>query len=144
MDLAQHFAFTFYLQIMKKGGELTSELEPLTPARYEFACARSSLYWCVRKLRIFGWFSVLLTRLFVHRVLACTSQVAVRVAVNPWEKKLIAYPCSSRVIIERCRGLAYGHPRSLRAIRLALLRRRRRTADCRNRKILSNCMRTRG
>jgi hypothetical protein len=95
MDLAQHFAFTFYLQIMKKGGEPTSGLEPLTCSSYEFACVRSSLYWCVRKLRIFGWFSVLLTRLFVHRVLACTSQVA----VNPWEKTLIAYPCSSRVII---------------------------------------------
>src|SRR5687768_17271952 len=51
-------------------------------SRYEFACTRSSPYWCVRKLRLAMGFSTLLARLLVHCVLVCTSPVAVRVAVH--------------------------------------------------------------
>src|SRR5215217_5755528 len=45
---------------------------------YEFACARASLYWCVRKSRLSMGFLALLAMLLVHCVLACTSPVAVR------------------------------------------------------------------
>jgi hypothetical protein len=62
----------------EKNKEPTSGLEPLTPAHYEFACARSSLYSRVRRLRLFRGFLAFLANLLVDCVLACTSPVAVR------------------------------------------------------------------
>ena len=61
-----------------KKKEPTSGLEPLTCSSYEFACVRSSPYWCVRKLRLFRGFSVCQSQSCVRCVLACTSPVAVR------------------------------------------------------------------
>src|SRR5215212_4273876 len=49
-------------------------------------------------------FSVLLAKLLVHCVLACTGPVAVRVAVNPLEQTWMADRISSPVIIEPLRG----------------------------------------
>ena len=75
--------FTLYLQIGTKR-EPTSVLEPLTFSRYEFACTRSRASYCVRFFGLFMGFWALLARLFVHCVLACTSPVAVLVAVHAW------------------------------------------------------------
>jgi len=70
--------FTIILQIIKKVGEPTSGLEPLTCSSYEFACVRSSPYWGVRKLRLFMRFSMIRWSRFVHCVLVRISPVAVR------------------------------------------------------------------
>jgi hypothetical protein len=51
---------------------------------YDFTCVRSSLYWCVRYLRLLRRFSMIRRSRFVHSVPACTSPVAVRVAVHGW------------------------------------------------------------
>jgi hypothetical protein len=78
-------AFCFYGICRKKRGP-TSGLEPFSCSSYEFACARSSPSWCVRKLRLSMGFSAPPPRLRVHCVVACTSPVA----VNPLAKTLIA------------------------------------------------------
>ena len=57
---------------------------------YEFACTRPSPSSCVRKLRLFRRFWVLLARLLVHCVLSCTSPVAVPVAVNTFKQTTIS------------------------------------------------------
>ncbi len=72
----------FYLQIGTKQSR-RADLRIANPcSSYEFACARSSPYWCVRKLRLFRRFSVILRGRFVHCVPGRTSPVAVWVAVS--------------------------------------------------------------
>jgi hypothetical protein len=58
--------------------EPTSGLEPLSCSSYEFACGRSSPYWCVRKMRLSMRFSMIRWRRFVHSVPVRISPVAVR------------------------------------------------------------------
>src|SRR5215203_6250870 len=64
-----------------KNKEPTSGLEQLSCSSYEFACVYSSPCWCVRKLRLFGRFSMIWRSPFVPSVPVRISPVA----VNPFE-----------------------------------------------------------
>ena len=65
----------------KKGADERTRTADLISS-YEFACRRANPYWCVRKLRLFGRFSVIWRHHFVHCVPVRTSPVVVRVAVH--------------------------------------------------------------
>src|SRR5688572_18266708 len=77
-------ATMFYLQngTFCRADERTRTAYPCSS--YEFACVRSSPYWCVRLLRLFRRFSTIWQSHFVHCVPVRISPVAVRVAVNAW------------------------------------------------------------
>jgi hypothetical protein len=81
--------------------EPTSGLEPLTRSSYEFACVRSMAFYHVRRIGLSMDFSAYRRQSCVRCVLACTSPVAVRVAVSPArlhtgsEKDPIRLPCSA-------------------------------------------------
>ena len=58
----------FYLQIARKNRADERTRTAFPCSSYEFACVRSSRYWCVRELRLFRWFSTIRQSHFVHCV----------------------------------------------------------------------------